>query len=82
MATTVYALPGDVYATRAKDLLTTKKIAFNEITIKAWGAAGSDKEISLEDLKKLAPDWQRGPVTVLEDGTKVYGLKALQAKLG
>jgi len=81
MATTIYTFKQDPYSNRAKALLTEKNIAFTETTVKRWGTVNADNEISSEDLKKIAPDWQRGPVTVMEDSSIVCGLKALQEKL-
>ena len=81
MATTIYTFKQDTYSDRAKALLTEKKIEFTELSVKNWGTVDPATEISGEDLKKIAPNWQRGPVTVMEDATVVCGLKALQDKL-
>jgi glutaredoxin len=81
MATTIYTFKNDTYSDRAKALLTEKKIEFTEKSVKNWGTVTADTEISSEDLKKIAPAWQRGPVTVMEDNSVVCGLKALQEKL-
>jgi glutaredoxin len=81
MATTIYTFKNDTYSDRAKALLTEKKIEFTEKTVKGWGSSDADAGISVNDLKVIAPNWQRGPVTVMEDNTVVCGLKALQDKL-
>jgi len=81
MATTIYTFKNDTYSDRAKVLLTEKKIAFTEKTIKNWGTVDPASEITGEDLKRIAPNWQRGPVTVMDDASVVCGLKALQDKL-
>lgn len=81
MSTTIYTFGQDPYSTRAKALLTEKNITFTEKTVKRWGTVTDNTEISSEDLKKIAPNWQRGPVTVFEDNTVICGLKALQEKL-
>jgi len=81
MATIIYTFKNDTYSDRAKALLTEKKIEFTEKTVKNWGTVDPATEITSEDLKTIAPNWQRGPVTVLDDASVVCGLKALQDKL-
>ena len=81
MAATIYTFNNDPYSNRAKLLLTEKNIEFTEKTVQMWGSADTATDISRADLKKIAPEWQRGPVTVFEDNTVICGLRALQSKL-
>ena len=59
----------------------SKEKAGLRVVLRLEPSVDTATDISRDDLKKIAPEWQRGPVTVFEDNTVICGLRALQSKL-